>query len=113
MAFHPVLGHSGLSSLFLVASFFFSKHMIYVLLLAQDITATSPRLSEPAACCCLCLKPAQHLDLLCLEKKKKQEAPEMDNATHITHQFSGNFNSLSPSHYPEKHCINVSRVAIV
>lgn len=47
MAFHPVLGHSGLSSLLLVVSFF-SKHMIYVLWLAQDITATS-LLSEPAA----------------------------------------------------------------
>jgi len=48
MAFHPVPGHSGLSSLLLVVSFF-SKHMTYVLWLAQDITATSLRLSEPAA----------------------------------------------------------------
>lgn len=32
-------------------NFFFSEHMIYVLLIVQDITATSPRLSEDAASC--------------------------------------------------------------
>lgn len=51
LTFHAALGHPGLSSFFLVESFFFDKFIIYVLLLAQNIKVTSLRLSENAASC--------------------------------------------------------------
>lgn len=92
--------------------FFFDKFTIYVLLLAQNITVTPPRLSEKAASCgnallpagthCtlgLCLKPAQHLGPLCW---KAEGLWDRQKATHVTHQFAGNFSFLNLSHYPQK-----------